>query len=61
MGRGEHGDTEHKSVGNQAFLAPLLLEQRVVHLLRLLYSQSCMGKKKQARELFPNIPHLSIS
>lgn len=47
IGRGEYGGTEVKSIGNEALLALLLLEQCVAHLLRLLCHQRWMGKENR--------------
>jgi len=59
MGRGEYGDTGHKSVGNQALQDLLLLEQFVDHLLRPLYSQRCMGKEN-SQENYSPICHIYL-
>lgn len=45
--RGEYGGTGHKSTGNAALLALLLLEQLVAHVLRLLCHQRYMGKENR--------------
>lgn len=47
MSRGDYGGTGHKSIGIEALLALLLLEQRAARLLRLLCNQRCMEKENR--------------
>lgn len=47
MVREVYGYIGHKCVGNQTFLALMLLEQHVSHLLRPLYNQRCVGKENR--------------